>query len=277
MQSIFLGGTDYSIQDCKEMLNDVNVWISQAKELGKLINATIRELQEADYYQEPEIPLGVQGFLEEVILYCKAIVNDLTIVSNDIETDSINGRTVKLVQTIGFRCASFKESGVDVFRNRPPWHNHDNANFKVFESTYYKTKEFLMSKMESIMLAGRLEDYMIDGKNNITIQGNMVNSQIQQNTSGSSQNMTYNEALDYEGILEVLVRCNESFVKSPDEFGEFKEEVGRLLNEAILLTEGKEAPSKLKTTISKLSSTLKSITTSIIASGICSQISSIPL
>ena len=135
---------------------------------------------------------------------------------------------------------------------------------------------------DAVNAAARLEDYMEKEKvvnNTLNIQGNVSNSQLQQGTNNSSQSMEKNTDFDYFKVLETINRIKESTTNSifDKEFGTNAEEVKNIINQTVEMLENKEEPKRIKLILETLKGLTLSVSSSVIASGIYSLITQLPI
>ena len=111
----------------------------------------------------------------------------------------------------------------------------------------------------------------------IVIGDNANGIQIQQNSSGSSQQMTNNVGLDYAKALKVLEEIKEYFESSKfqETFGTNTENVKAVVESTIKATQDKEDENLIKKSLHVLKELAMGATGSLIASGILSLLGSL--
>lgn len=119
------------------------------------------------------------------------------------------------------------------------------------------------------------------GENGATILiGDNANGiQIQQNSSGSSQDMINSQVFNYDKALEILkeIQGYVAFPQFQDTFKDNAENVKRIIEETIQAVESKQEPSLIKKSLNILKDVSIRVSSSLIASGILALLATIPI
>ena len=126
-----------------------------------------------------------------------------------------------------------------------------------------------------------IETLKTAGENGATIViGDNANAvQVQQNTSGSSQDMVNTQIFNYEKTLEVLkeIQGYVNFPQFQDTFKDDSETIMNLINESIKAVETKQEPSLIKKSLNLMKDLAIRAGGSLIASGILALLNTIPM
>lgn len=98
--------------------------------------------------------------------------------------------------------------------------------------------------------------------------GNVTGIQIQQGTTGSTQEQTVSPELDYTAIQNIIeqIRKYDSMIDS--EFGDKASEIRDKVDELSRLVEKKDNPDKIKAIVGDIKNLVMGVSGSLIASGI---------
>ena len=110
-----------------------------------------------------------------------------------------------------------------------------------------------------------------DLKNVINIKGNLTGTQIQQGNVNSVQTMSTDSKMDYDDLLNKMMKIQKAIRSNPDfkeDFGEKAKEVMETVNDVVTMINKKENPSKINILINRLKELAIGISGSMIASGI---------
>ncbi len=277
----FIGGaTSYEEQSLEEIILDIENWCEYTKNRKEFLVLRKDKLKEIGFWDN--IPFNFQMTLETTIMYFDTVIHDLHLVKNSIVNSMVSDREIKLLRKIGVKAREFNKEYGQTYREEREWKKYGEPDFKIAEEMYAKGRDYFVTMQDASNAAARLEDYMSDSKvvnNIISVGGNISNSQIQQNTTNSSQNMAVDCDFDYSKVLEVLNEIKQYFdIKEFDKaFGENSAKVKQLVAETIEMANEKEEPSKIKKALSLLRDLAVGISGSIIATGICAMIQQLPM
>lgn len=113
----------------------------------------------------------------------------------------------------------------------------------------------------------------------IVVGDNARGIQIQNNSAGATQTMTYNEGLNYEQVKAVLLEIKEyfDFPQFACAFGENTDNVKNIVEETLTAVENKEDEGIIKKSLKVLRSIAGKVMVSLITSGILALLETIPL
>ena len=115
--------------------------------------------------------------------------------------------------------------------------------------------------------------------NTLNFAGDVSNTQIQQGTTNSTQTMATTADFDYDAVLTILKKIENSF-ESPDfqdDFGDKAETVKTIVADAIESVNKREKATKIKVVLNDLKNLAIGVSGSLIASGICGLLEQLPL
>lgn len=279
-QGLIGGATSYEEQSLKDILDDIVNWIFYTEDRKNFLFQGQQKLVSKGYWDS--IPYDFQVTVNSSIVFCSTIVHDLNIVKTAIETNSITQREVALLKNIGIKAHEYNCEYPLSFRENRFWHDYDNPNFRIAENIYARGRDFFVTLQDAVNAAHRLEDYMDNRNivnNTLNFAGDVSNTQIQQGTTNSTQTMATTADFDYDAVLTILKKIENSF-ESPDfqdDFGDKAETVKTIVADAIESVNKREKATKIKVVLNDLKNLAIGVSGSLIASGICGLLEQLPL
>lgn len=277
-QGLIGGATSYEEQSLEDIISDIESWCDYTRNRKEFIIQRKNKLKEIRFWDN--IPFNFQMTLETTIMYFDTVIHDLLLIKNMIINGLISEREVKLLRKIGIKAREFNKEYGETYKEEHEWKEYGNVNFRIVEEMYGKGRDCFVTMQDASNAASRLEDYMSNSNvvnNMLSVGGNINNSQIQQNTTNSTQSMAMD--FDYNKVLEVLNEVKQYFdVKEFEKaFGSNSDKVKQIVIETIEMANKKDEPSKIKKALHLLLDLGVGVSSSIIAMGICTMIQQLPI
>lgn len=279
-QGILGGATSYEGQSLLDILSDINAWINYTTGTKNFILTQRDKLNKSGFWNK--IPFNFQMTILTTISYFETILYDLNLVKKSIENNCITEKEVVLLRNIGRKSSEYNREYGKTYNEDETWKDYGNPVFIVAEDVYANGRDYFVTMQDASNAASRLEDYMVKGQvinNTMSFTAPVTGSQIQQNTTNSSQVMSLENNFDYDKVMDVLNKIQKTTNSSDfqEDFEEKAEQVKEIVSEAILMLQKKEEPSKIKKALATLKDLAVGISGSIIASGIVGLITQLPI
>lgn len=277
----FIGGaTSYEEQSLLDILSDINVWIVYTSDKKEFILTQRDKLDNSGFWCK--IPYDFQITIITTLTYFDTILYDLNLVKRAIENNCITEKEVKLLKNIGRKSGEYNREYGKTYKDEHSWKDYSNPDFRVAEEIYGKGRDYFVTMQDANNAAYRLEDYMQKGQvinNTMSFSGNVTGSQIQQGTINSSQTMSIESNFDYDKVLEVLNKIHKTTNSNDfqEDFADKSEQVKEIVSETIQMVQRKEEPTKIKKALSFLKDIAIGVGENIIATGISTMISQLPI
>lgn len=270
-QGLIAGGTDYSSQTVKDILDDINAWITFSSRLISY-NETFSINQHKNKIWQL-VPYNFKSTIIHCMEFWKTANSDLLLIKHAIETNQISSREIKLLKRIGDNARELNNNlGKYYNEDYPLWHRFGDADFKTIEKLYCENRDFCATFIDASNAAYRLKDYenpnhtnvYINSNNNNSVNysvydsfnGDIKSSQIQiGNDLRAEQDNSSNRDIPYDSILNALVDIKYEVEKCKA----LNAEILELYNESVDEAKKKENPKNLKQNLEKLKSLASSI------------------
>jgi len=279
-QGIMGGATSYEEQSLGDILSDIDKWIIYTSDRKKFIIEHKERLHKNKFWDK--IPFDFQLTILTTISYFDTILFDLELVRTAIPNNCITEREVKLLRNIGRKAVEYNNEYSRIYKGDRYWHDYGNPNFRVAEEIYGKGRDYFVTMQDAGNAAYRLEDYMEKGQitnNTLNISGSVTGTQIQQGSINSSQTMSVENDFDYEKVITALDKIQRIFrsVDFQEDFGEYTEEIKKVVTETIEMVQKQEEHTKIKKALTTIKDIAMRVTSSVIASGIIEMIKQLPI
>lgn len=273
-QSIFGGATSYKEQSLNDIKSDIIKWIKYTKDIQMEMNNRLNKAKENGYWIS--VGYDFQMTVSSSIAFFQTILDDLDLIVNSIDHNTITARDITLLQKIGRNSINYN---VNIYpksfkgHENYSWHDYGNPDFCNIEDMYAHGRDFFVTLQDAVNAASRLEDYMNTQNtinNTMNINGNVSNSQFQQGTINSSQSQNISNDFDYSKALEILSEIQKytSTEMFDQDFGINADELRQLINEAIECAQQKTQETKIQNALQHIKNIASGISTGIIANGI---------
>lgn len=141
-QSLISGTTCYNEQSIKEIRKDIVKWSKQAKEIKKLFQKKIANLERSKYWDK--VSYEFASLCKSIPRICETFCEDFKIVIKAIDGDNITQRDIDLMKNI-YNCVVENEERIwKTFKNRDgnDWRDYGNPQFRKVEILYSEGRSF---------------------------------------------------------------------------------------------------------------------------------------
>lgn len=186
-QGLIAGFTSYENQSLSDIAGDIRKWIDYSNEIAGLIEITITEIKNTDFYRK--IHCDYIGFIYDAIRICKTNVEDLEIVLRSIENHTLTESDVELFFKIGKRAVANSDDNKRCYKSGDErWHDYEDMNFKKIENIYAEFGNYSATLWDVTNAAVRLKDYVNVNKavNSVKIEDNSIHIGDGNTITGSS-------------------------------------------------------------------------------------------
>ena len=270
-QDAFAGATSYKTQSLEEIQNDIKYWIRYAKSTRSFIIEIKENCEENRFWSN--IAYNFQTVILNSIRFLGSILYDLKLIDKSIEQSYITEKEVNLLKEIGSNASQFVQDYSRQFYEESGWRDYENPDFRKVEQIYENGKDFFATLLDASSAADRLADYKNqEGNiNYLNIQGDVLNSQIQQGNAKSMQSMKTVDFLNYDMVSVTLGKIKDLTLDSDFDidFGDRSFQIKQVIDNAIKMVEAEDSPTKIQKTLSAIRDLVVGVSSGLIANKIC--------
>lgn len=174
VQGLFGGATSYEEQSLADIIEDIESWMSYAKDTMDFIDEGINESKKNAFWNM--VPFNFQMMLFSTVKCQKTYIYDFEIILKCCREDNISEREVKLLKKIGVKAVENNCEYGRIYKEESNWKDYSNPKFRIVEKLYKEGRDFFVTLQDATNASNRLRDYM--NKQQKVIHQNNVNQTI---------------------------------------------------------------------------------------------------
>jgi hypothetical protein len=156
-RSLLAGFTNYKHQSFKDMLLDLEDWISMLNEAKGSIESNIQELKNNNYWES--VYSDFRLLMLKTFKFFETSIDELGEILSDIKSEVRNDH-VNRIRRLSRTAEDLDDDFGRIWANEYPKKNYGDKNFNFVEELYEEGRGMVLDMLDLSNLAERLEDFI---------------------------------------------------------------------------------------------------------------------